>query len=106
MLVPAGAIGVAGTVTTIAALDLGLAEYDPDRVHGHLIGRASVGRELTRLAEVTVAEREHIPGIAPGRASVIVAGAVILDELLQVYGLTEIETSERDILHGAALAAA
>jgi exopolyphosphatase/guanosine-5'-triphosphate,3'-diphosphate pyrophosphatase len=100
------AIGVAGTVTTIAALDLALAEYDPARVHRHRMSRASVERELDRLAALTVAERELIPGIEPGRAPVIVAGAVILHELMTVYGLDEIEASERDILDGAVLAAA
>jgi exopolyphosphatase/guanosine-5'-triphosphate,3'-diphosphate pyrophosphatase len=101
-----GAIGVAGTVTTLAALDLGLAEYDPERTHGHVIPRASVERELGRLAGMTLAERQRIPGIEPGRAAVIVAGAVILREILDAYGLDEIGASERDILHGAALAAA
>jgi exopolyphosphatase/guanosine-5'-triphosphate,3'-diphosphate pyrophosphatase len=100
------AIGVAGTVTTLATLDLGLAEYDPERTHGHRISRASVDRELERLAAMPLEERLQIPGIEPGRASVIVAGLVVLREILDAYGLDEIEVSERDILHGAAYAAA
>jgi len=100
------AIGVAGTVTTLAALDLGLAEYDPERTHGHRIPRTSVERELGRLAALPLAERLQVRGIEPGRAPVIVAGLVILREILSAYGLSEIEVSERDILHGAALAAA
>jgi exopolyphosphatase / guanosine-5'-triphosphate,3'-diphosphate pyrophosphatase len=99
------AIGVAGTVTTLATLDLG-DEYDPERTHGHRIPRQSVERELDRLARMTVAERERVPGIEPGRAPVIVAGALILREVLRAYDLDAIEVSERDILHGAALAAA
>lgn len=99
------AIGVAGTVTTLATLDLGLEEYDPERTHGHRISRKSVERELERLAEMTLAERLEAPGIEPGRASVIVAGLVILSEVLTVCGLDEVEVSERDILHGAAFAA-
>jgi exopolyphosphatase/guanosine-5'-triphosphate,3'-diphosphate pyrophosphatase len=55
---------------------------------------------------MTTARREAIPGIEAGRAPVIVAGVVILRELLRTYGVDEIEVSERDILHGAALAAA
>lgn len=105
-LQPAAAIGVAGTVTTVAALDLGLRTYDPERVHGHRIARAAVGRELERLSALTVAERASIPVIEPGRAEVIVAGAVILSEVMTAYGLEEIEASERDILDGVALAAA
>jgi exopolyphosphatase/guanosine-5'-triphosphate,3'-diphosphate pyrophosphatase len=98
------AVGVAGTVTTIAALDLGLVEYDPDRIHGHLISTAAAREQTARLAALTVEERARI--VEPGRAPVIVAGAAILSEILDFYGLDAIEASERDILHGAALAAA
>ena len=55
---------------------------------------------------MTLEERLRVPGIEPGRAPVIVAGLVILREILEAFGLDEIEASERDILHGAALAAA
>ena len=99
------AVGVAGTVTTIAALDLGLAEYDPERIHGHAISTGAAAAQLERLASLSLQEREAI-GVEPGRASVIVAGAAILAEILDRYGLDGIEASERDILHGAALAAA
>ncbi len=105
-LEPASAIGVAGTVTTLAALDLDLGVYDPDLVHGHVLARPAVERELARLAASTAAERAAIPAIEPGRAPVIVAGAVILAEILRRYDLSAIEASERDILDGAALAAA
>lgn len=101
-----GAIGVAGTVTTLAALDLGLELYDPERTHGHRIARGAVVEHLERLAGMTLEERLQVPGIEPGRAPVIVAGLVVLREILETYGLDEIEASERDILHGAALAAA
>ncbi|MGH3077673.1 MAG: Ppx/GppA phosphatase family protein [Gaiellaceae bacterium] len=100
------AIGVAGTVTTLATLDLGLAEYDPERTHGHRIVRGSVERELERLAAMTLEQRVEVAGLEPGRAPVIVAGAVVLREVLRRYDLDEIEVSERDILHGAAFAAA
>jgi exopolyphosphatase/guanosine-5'-triphosphate,3'-diphosphate pyrophosphatase len=98
------AVGVAGTVTTIAALDLGLAEYDPERIHGHVISRAAADEQAARLASLTVEERAQI--VEPGRAPVILAGAAILTEILSFYELEGIEASERDILHGAALAAA
>jgi exopolyphosphatase/guanosine-5'-triphosphate,3'-diphosphate pyrophosphatase len=98
------AIGVAGTVTTIAALDLDLAEYDPARIHGHLVSTAAAHEQAARLAALPVEERRKI--VEPGRAPVIVAGAAILLEILSFYGLDGIEASERDILHGVALAAA
>ena len=100
---PARAVGVAGTVTTIAALDLGLEQYDPERIHGHEISREAVAEQTARLSALTVEERARI--VEPGRAPVIVAGAAILWEILDAYGLDAITASERDILHGAALAA-
>jgi exopolyphosphatase/guanosine-5'-triphosphate,3'-diphosphate pyrophosphatase len=99
-------IGVAGTVTSLAALDLGLVEYDPERVHGHRLGRQGVERQLERLAALPLAERRDVPGLEPERAPVIVAGAAILLEVMRHFGLDEIEVSERDILDGAALEAA
>jgi exopolyphosphatase/guanosine-5'-triphosphate,3'-diphosphate pyrophosphatase len=100
------AIGVAGTVTTLATLDLGDTEYDPTRTHGHRIPVAAVEAKLDRLARMTLDERLGVAGIEPGRAPVIVAGLVVLHEVMAKYGLAEVEVSERDILHGAALAAA
>ncbi len=100
------AIGVAGTVTTVAAIDLGLTAYDPVRIHGHRISRAAVEDALARLAVLPLAEREHVRGLEPARAPVIVGGLVVLHEAMARYGLAEIEASERDILHGAALTAA
>jgi exopolyphosphatase/guanosine-5'-triphosphate,3'-diphosphate pyrophosphatase len=101
---PTRAVGVAGTVTTLAALDLDLPEYDPERIHGHVLTRAAVEEQTARLAALGVDERAQL--MEPGRAPVIVAGAAILLEVLDSYGLAAIQASERDILHGAALAAA
>jgi exopolyphosphatase / guanosine-5'-triphosphate,3'-diphosphate pyrophosphatase len=101
---PERAVGVAGTVTTLAALDLGREEYDPERIHGHVLSRGAVEEQTARLVAMTVGERARI--MEPGRAPVIVAGAAILGEVLAFYGLDGIRASERDILHGAALAAA
>jgi exopolyphosphatase/guanosine-5'-triphosphate,3'-diphosphate pyrophosphatase len=100
------AIGVAGTITSLAALDLGLVEYDPERVHGHLLSSAAVDEQLARLAALTLEQRRAVPGLDPERAPVIVAGAAILRAVLRRYGLEAIEVSEHDLLHGVALAAA
>ena len=100
------AIGVAGTVTSLAALDLGLVDYEPYRVHGHVLGAAAVDDQLAGLAALPLEERRRLPGLEPDRAPVIVAGAAILREILRRYGLSSIEASEHDLLHGVALAAA
>ena len=99
-------VGVAGTVTSLAALDLGLVEYDSKRVHGHLLSKAAVRMQLDRLAALPLAERREVPGLEPERAPVIVAGAAILLEVMRYLGLSEIAVSERDLLDGAALEAA
>ncbi|HKP18020.1 MAG TPA: hypothetical protein VJT84_06030 [Gaiellaceae bacterium] len=104
-LAASSAIGVAGTITSLAALDLGLVEYDRERVHGHVLTAEAVGDQLHRLAALSLDERRRVPGLDPERAPVIVAGAVILREALRRYGLREIEVSEHDLLHGVALAA-
>jgi exopolyphosphatase/guanosine-5'-triphosphate,3'-diphosphate pyrophosphatase len=93
-------------VTTIAALDMGLADYDAERIHGHRIDAGAVPVQLERLAGMPLAERREVPGLEPERAPVIVAGVVILAEVIAFFGLDGIEASERDILHGAALDAA
>jgi exopolyphosphatase/guanosine-5'-triphosphate,3'-diphosphate pyrophosphatase len=100
------AVGVGGTITTLAALDLGLDEHDAERVHGHLLTRDGLVTQLERLASLPLAERRKIPALDPERAPVIVGGALIVREVLDRYGLDALEASERDILDGAALAAA
>src|SRR6266542_1506956 len=99
-------VGVAGTITSLAALDLGLDEYDRDRVHGHVLPAEGLERQLERLATLPIAERRQIRPLDPERAPVIVAGAVIARKALSFFGVDALEVSERDILDGAALAAA
>jgi exopolyphosphatase / guanosine-5'-triphosphate,3'-diphosphate pyrophosphatase len=105
-MAPQQAIGVAGSVTTLAALDLGLESYDRARVDGHRLSREGARAQLDRLAALPLAQRREVPALEPERAPVIVAGAVILVETLVHFGLDAIEVSERDILDGIALAAA
>lgn len=100
------AIGVAGTVTTLAALDLELAEYEPERVHGHRVPAARIDHELQRLAALTLPERRRVRALEPERAPVIVAGIVVVREVLAYFRVADLEASEHDLLHGAALAAA
>jgi exopolyphosphatase/guanosine-5'-triphosphate,3'-diphosphate pyrophosphatase len=99
-------VGVAGTVTSLATLDLGLVEYDSNRVHGHLLTADAVRAQLDRLAALPLAERREVTGLEPERAPVIVAGAMIVLEAMRYLGLREIAVSQRDLLDGAALEAA
>jgi exopolyphosphatase/guanosine-5'-triphosphate,3'-diphosphate pyrophosphatase len=96
-------IAVAGTATTLAAIDQELDPYDPEKVHGYRVNLGACERIVAQLAALTVAERRHVTGLHPDRAPTIVAGALIMLESMRVFGLDEIEVSESDILHGAAL---
>jgi exopolyphosphatase/guanosine-5'-triphosphate,3'-diphosphate pyrophosphatase len=100
------AIAVAGTATSLAAIDLELEPYDPSRVHGHRLSAARCEELLDRLATLPEEERREVPGLHPDRAATIVAGVVVLREALRVFGLEEFTASEHDILRGAALDAA
>jgi exopolyphosphatase / guanosine-5'-triphosphate,3'-diphosphate pyrophosphatase len=103
---PRAAIGVAGTITTIATLDLGLKEEDPEIVHGHGLSAKTVAAWTERLEGMSVEEIRGLRGMHPDRAPVIAAGAVVVRETLAYFGLETLEVSEHDIMHGAALAAA
>ncbi len=99
-------IGVAGTPTSLAAIDQALDPYDPDAVHGSRLTLSAIQRMHSQLAAKTLEERVAVTGLHPGRAPTIVAGVVILIQVMRAFGLSEIEVSEHDILYGAALEAA
>jgi exopolyphosphatase / guanosine-5'-triphosphate,3'-diphosphate pyrophosphatase len=99
-------IAVAGTPTSLAAVELGLEPYDPARVHGHVLSLTSIQRMLSLLASTPLSQRVEIPGMHPDRAPTIVAGVVILVETMRAFGLGQIEASEHDILYGAAISGA
>jgi exopolyphosphatase/guanosine-5'-triphosphate,3'-diphosphate pyrophosphatase len=97
------AIAVAGTPTSLAAIDQELEPYDPTRVHGYILTKADVDRLTAFLAQLTLEQRKALKGLDPARAPTIVAGAVILSTILDIFGLEAVEVSEHDILRGAAL---
>jgi exopolyphosphatase/guanosine-5'-triphosphate,3'-diphosphate pyrophosphatase len=97
------AIGVAGTATSLAAISERLEPYDPKKVHGYVISRAECERILELLAALPLERRREVPGLHPDRAPTIVAGVIILIEILELFALHEVEISEHDILRGAAL---
>ena len=96
-------VAVAGTSTTVQAIALGLPHYDPDAIHRTRLARSSAEHVLQQLAEMTTAQRASLPVMAPGRADVIVAGAVILVEVMRRFTFEDALVSESDILDGLVL---
>jgi exopolyphosphatase/guanosine-5'-triphosphate,3'-diphosphate pyrophosphatase len=99
-------VGVAGTVTTVAAIALGLQAYEPERIHGARISAAQVDEVTERLLHMTHAERAALPVMHPGRVDVIGGGALVLSTLLAEVGAPAVIASEHDILDGIALGVA
>ncbi|NJC64866.1 Ppx/GppA family phosphatase [Planosporangium flavigriseum] len=95
-------VGLAGSVTTVAAIALGLTEYDPQAIHHARIRYADVAKVSADLLDATRKERLEIPVMHPGRADVIGAGAMILRIIMQRAGADEVVASEHDILDGIA----
>ncbi|MFC9385286.1 Ppx/GppA phosphatase family protein [Streptomyces venezuelae] len=99
-------VGLAGSVTTVAAIALGLPAYDSEKIHHARISAAQVAEVTDRLLASTHAERAAIPVIHPGRVDVIIAGALVLREIVERVGAHEVVVSEHDILDGIALSVA
>ncbi|MBV8432224.1 MAG: Ppx/GppA family phosphatase [Solirubrobacterales bacterium] len=97
------AIAVAGTATSLAAIAQELEPYDPEKVHGYRLTRQECQDILGRLAAISLEERREVPGLHPDRAPTIIAGVIILLQVLDLFGLDQVEVSEHDILRGAAL---
>jgi exopolyphosphatase/guanosine-5'-triphosphate,3'-diphosphate pyrophosphatase len=97
------AIGLAGSVTTVAALALGLAAYDAEQIHLSRLSVEQVRRITADLLAMTRAERAALPVMHPGRVDVIGGGALVLERAMTLLGLVEVVVSESDILDGIAL---
>jgi exopolyphosphatase/guanosine-5'-triphosphate,3'-diphosphate pyrophosphatase len=95
-------VGVAGTVTQLAALDLELAHYDSTRVHGSKLALSAVDRLATQLASQSVAERRALPGMEPARADVIVVGSAIARAVLRWSNAEGLIVSDRGVRWGLA----
>lgn len=93
-------VGTAGTVTTLAALDLGLREYDAARVHGHRLSRGAVERLRDRLGSLSVAERAALPCLESGRADLIIPGTAIVLATLEATGLATVVVSDWGLREG------
>ncbi|GGU10282.1 MULTISPECIES: Ppx/GppA phosphatase family protein [Streptomyces] len=99
-------VGLAGSVTTVAAIALGLREYDSERIHRSRISYEQVADVVGRLLTSTHEERAAISVMHPGRVDVIAAGALVLLEIMERIGAREVVVSEHDILDGIALSVA
>ena len=97
-------IGLAGSVTTVAALALNLSEYDSTQIHGSRISAVAVHRVTQELLTMTRADRAQLGPMHEGRIDVIGAGALVLDRIMARTGVAEVVVSERDILDGIARA--
>jgi exopolyphosphatase/guanosine-5'-triphosphate,3'-diphosphate pyrophosphatase len=100
------AVAVAGTATSVAAIDAEIEPYDPARVEGRVVQAFRLAEISARLAALPLEERRTVPGLHPDRAPTIVAGTILLGQILEAFGLDRFEASERDILWGAAIDAA
>jgi exopolyphosphatase / guanosine-5'-triphosphate,3'-diphosphate pyrophosphatase len=95
-------VGLAGSVTTVAGLALGLAEYDPSRIHHTRVPAAQVAEQTATLLGQSHAERAALGVMHPGRVDVIGGGALVLDHVMRRFGFAEVLVSEHDILDGIA----
>jgi exopolyphosphatase/guanosine-5'-triphosphate,3'-diphosphate pyrophosphatase len=95
-------VGVAGTVTTLAAIALELDDYDPARVHGFVLARTDVARIARTLAELTLQQRRALRGLEPKRADVIVVGALIVERVMHFAASEELVVSDRGVRWGLA----
>lgn len=93
-------IGTAGTVTALAALDLGLVQYEPERVHGYVLRRGAVDRLLARLCALTIEERAALPCLERGRADLIVPGTAIVMATFDQIGVDQLRVSEYALREG------
>jgi exopolyphosphatase/guanosine-5'-triphosphate,3'-diphosphate pyrophosphatase len=95
-------VGLAGSVTTVAALALGLDRYDPERIHHSRTGAGQVHEQSLRLLGQSRASRAALAVMHPGRVDVIGGGALILDRIMRRFSFAEVLASEHDILDGIA----
>jgi exopolyphosphatase / guanosine-5'-triphosphate,3'-diphosphate pyrophosphatase len=95
-------VGIAGTVTTVAAVAMGMRDYHASRVHGHVLQRDEVAAIVKRLGEVTLAERKKIPGVLEARADVIFAGSLILQCVMQHFDIASVTVSDQGVRWGLA----
>jgi exopolyphosphatase/guanosine-5'-triphosphate,3'-diphosphate pyrophosphatase len=93
-------VGIAGTVTTVCAIALGMETYDPDRIHGYQLSRDDVERVLALLGKMPLAERRKLKGLDPARADVIFAGTAILERVMSEADANSLTVSDQGVRWG------
>ncbi|MBV8358222.1 MAG: Ppx/GppA family phosphatase [Deltaproteobacteria bacterium] len=93
-------VGIAGTVTTLCAIALGLNRYSPESVHGYQLGAGEVSRLVELLGSMPLERRKQLPGMEPGRADVLFAGGVILERVMNYFGCEEVIVSDQGVRWG------
>jgi exopolyphosphatase/guanosine-5'-triphosphate,3'-diphosphate pyrophosphatase len=97
---PAKMVGIAGTVTTLCAIALGLVRYLPESVHGYRLGAAEISRMIELLGSMPLERRKQLPGMEPGRADVLFAGAMLLERVMNYFGCGEVIVSDQGVRWG------
>jgi exopolyphosphatase / guanosine-5'-triphosphate,3'-diphosphate pyrophosphatase len=97
---PARMVGIAGTVTTLCAISLRLERYRPELVHGSRLGAAEIARLTGLLGSMPLERRKQLPGMEPGRADVLFAGAIILARVMNSFGCGEVIVSDQGVRWG------
>jgi len=96
-------VGTAGTITTLAAMDLKLAEYDPGKINGHVLSRETVNVIVQQLSVSTLKQRRSLPGLETGREDIILAGAVVTGEIMARFGFSMMLVSDWGLREGIVL---
>lgn len=93
-------VGTAGTVTTLAAIHQGLTVYDPAKINNYSISRSEIGKIFEFLSQMPLRERCGVPGLAPGREDLIIAGSIILMESMDYFGFSDLVVSDYGLREG------
>ncbi len=96
-------VGTAGTITTLAAMDQGLAEYDSERINRSILTRESIDGIVRKLSRMTIEERKSIRGLEPGREDIILAGALVTQEIMGRFSYTSLLVSDWGLREGIVL---
>jgi len=93
-------VGIAGTFTTLAAIEKKLARYSASQVHGSVLNLPEVKRQVAMLQSRTIAERKQIAGLEPKRADVIFAGAYLIEKIMGLFGASQVVVSDQGVRYG------